>query len=444
MTSTHDTTHPTDLSNSIDQPGAPMDHHDDQPHEADEEREPTAAERLAWRRDAVFAGDDALDPDMFPAMKNLSAAFMYDAIPRAIEPTVPEFATLTLDPGLGSDENTKALVAVSEWNTVWEAGQFRRRLFDMDELPKPMADIADLGDINITFLPRTRSRYFEHAPLLHLLPVSTLERYGLPAMRTGIWPFIADYAGIDDLLPDDFETRLSHAWAWTIWRHLNAGSKMAAFTQSDPIKLLAHNLDFWVPAVTATIQDRLRTFDTVDKGIDPDLVGASVTLEDGSVLPGAIIGQPRMGGPLWLGEEEAAKAVMETVDNADTTGRLRDIIDTVRSHRAEDDFSDHWSYAREDFERKLHGKRRKVKVSFIEVPDTTPVQSPESEVIGNLVTNDFLAMLDARNRQIVILLNSGYTSNTEIAGILGYANHSAISKRLDAIRASAAQFFDQS
>ena len=51
-------------------------------------------------------------------------------------------------------------------------------------------------------------------------------------------------------------------------------------------------------------------------------------------------------------------------------------------------------------------------------------------MLGHLVTSDFLAMLDARNRQIVVLLQSGMTSKTEIADVLGYANHSAISKRL--------------
>jgi len=52
-------------------------------------------------------------------------------------------------------------------------------------------------------------------------------------------------------------------------------------------------------------------------------------------------------------------------------------------------------------------------------------------------------MLDVRNRQIVVLLNSGAT-RTEIAEILGYANHSAISKRLSQIRATAEAFFYQS
>ncbi len=89
----------------------------------------------------------------------------------------------------------------------------------------------------------------------------------------------------------------------------------------------------------------------------------------------------------------------------------------------------------------LYSKRSKVAVKFVELPDTIPVQGPESEVLGRVVTNDFLAILDARNRQIVVLLNSGVTSRTEIAQILGYANHSAVSKRLDRIRRQAADFF---
>jgi hypothetical protein len=50
-------------------------------------------------------------------------------------------------------------------------------------------------------------------------------------------------------------------------------------------------------------------------------------------------------------------------------------------------------------------------------------------------------VLDARNRQIVVLLNSGVTNRTEIAELLGYANHSAVSKRIVQIRRVAAAFF---
>jgi hypothetical protein len=410
----------------------------------DDDREPTAAELLAWRRDDAFVPDDQSTPDLYPSLYNMSAAFMFGAVVRPMEPDQPEHVALPLDPGLGSDENTKAVVAVAKWNMLWEAGQFRRRFFNENELPEAMAAIADLGDVNVNFVPRTRSRYYEYAPLLHLLPKQTLEYFGLPALRRGAWPFLAHYNDVDEFLPEDFESRLSRAWAYRVWRQLESGSKMNSFTRDDPIKLLAHNLDFWMPALTATIQDRLREFPEVDKGKDPSELGVPVTLEDGSTLPGAITGRPRMGGTVWAGEEEAGLVVEDTVEHADQTGRLRDIMDAVRSHRIEDDFSDRWSFAREDFERKLHGRRRRVKVAFVEIPDTNPVQGPESEVVGNLVTNDFLGLLDVRNQQIVVLLNSGYTSQTEIADILGYANHSAVAKRLARIRIAARDYFDQS
>ena len=67
------------------------------------------------------------------------------------------------------------------------------------------------------------------------------------------------------------------------------------------------------------------------------------------------------------------------------------------------------------------------------------MQGPESEIVGNMVTNDFLALLDVKERQIVVCLNSGITKLTEIAQILGYANHSPVSKKLTRIRHLAEQ-----
>jgi hypothetical protein len=43
-------------------------------------------------------------------------------------------------------------------------------------------------------------------------------------------------------------------------------------------------------------------------------------LDDGSVLSVALTGNPRMGGRVWLGEDDAHDAVVETVEAADGTG----------------------------------------------------------------------------------------------------------------------------
>lgn len=398
----------------------------------DDEREPTATEMEVWQRENTFLPADEATPDAFPSLYNMSAGMVYGGVIRPVQPEPPDYVAIRMD---YSDLEIAGMVG--RWNMLWEAGQFRRRFFSEDEMPAPIAKLADIGDINMILVPRTESRYFEYEPLYHLLAKPTLDRFGLPLLRRGHWPFLADYSNVDRFLAPNFGERLAKAWAWTVWPHLNSGSRLSAFSRDDPIRLLAHNLDFWVPPVTDVIQETLRTFPEVDKG----RVAEPVTLVDGSVLEGAVTGNPRKGGPIWMGEEDAAEVVAETVEAADSTGRLRDIIDAVRSHRVADDFSSQWSYAREDFERKLHRKRSKVAVRFVELTDNIPVQSPESEVLGRIVTSDFLALLDSQQREIVVLLSSGYRQH-EIAELLGFANHSPISKRLAHIRRQAERYLD--
>lgn len=363
-----------------------------------------------WDPNDMFLPAGEATTDEFPELHNMSARFMYKGVVRRVEPAPPEYVAIRMDPS-----SNHLVAAVAQWNLIWEAAQFRRRFFALESLPEPMGRIADLGDVNITYVPRTVSRYYEYAPLVHLVAEASGGHVRSACDASGPVALHGYYMDVDVVLPRDFATRLERAWAWMVWPHLVSGSKMMAFSRDDPIRLLAHNLDFWVPAVTATIQDRLRDFPEIDEG----MAETPVLLTDGSVLPGATGGNTRTGGSVWVGEDDARVALLETIDAADRDGRLRGILDAVRSHRIEDDFSDHWSYAREDFERKLHGKRRKVKVTFVELPDTVPVQGPESEVVGNVVTNDFLALLDDRNREIVVLLASGMTSKTEIADVLG-------------------------
>lgn len=326
-----------------------------------------ASEDTQWRRDEVLLPEIKAGPDTFPRMHNLSAGFLVKAIVRPMVPEPPSYVALEelAEPKL------ETVGAVAQWNMLWEAAQYRRRYFDMDDLPAQMAQVADLGDVNVVFVPRTPSRYHEYAALVHLLPRRTLARSGMPLLRGGQWPFVADYAGIDDYLPVDFERRLAGAWARTVWPHLVSGSAINAFSDDDPIRLLAHNLDFWIPAVTEMTQARLLEFPVVEKDPLPDVV----LLEDGGVLEAAIPGHPRMGGDIWCGKDDAHLAVAETIEAADRTGQLRGILDAVRSHRVTDDFSRHWSFAREDFERRLYRKRNKISICFVELTDTIPVRN---------------------------------------------------------------------
>ncbi|WP_233438411.1 sigma-70 family RNA polymerase sigma factor [Actinokineospora spheciospongiae] len=389
----------------------------------------------ALRREDLLEDPERATPDEYPRLWNLSAGSLFRAVIRARDPKPPEYVTV---PVVAAD-SLELAGAISQWNLLWEAAQYRGLLVGADELPVELRRVAGSGDANVMFIPRTRTRYHEYAPLFHLLPRRAVERHGLPLLGSGQWPFLAESSSVDRYLPADFEARLSRAWAATVWRHLMPGSPISGFTPVDPIRLLAHNLDFWLPPITRVMQEILRGLPVVDNGVP----AVPLPLADGTLTDDVVLANPRVGADLWRGEEDAAETVVRTVEAADHDGRLRGILEAVRANRVEDDFSERWTFAREDFERKLYRKRSKVKVRFVELTDTIPVQGPETEVEDRVVFGDFMALLDERDRQVVVLLRSGYTNLTEVAGILGYRGHSPVSKRLKRIREQAARFFDE-
>jgi hypothetical protein len=286
----------------------------------------TGDQELSEAEIEAFEREDALeDPwvsaDQYPRLGNVSAGFMYRAVIRALEPSPPEYVTVSLPDGW-HQSSVELAVAVAQWNMLWEAAQFRRRFFSEEQLPPQMREVADRGDVNVVFVPRTASRYYEYAPLFHLLPRSTVKRHGLPLLRGGQWPYLAEGSWVGRYIPADFETRLERAWAQAVWRHLVSGSPLRAFSRSDPIRLLAHNLDFWLPPVTAVIQEILQDLPVVDKGVTE----GPPPLTDGTVLEGAVMANPRMGTDLWRGEAMAAEVLRWTVEEADANGQLRGIL----------------------------------------------------------------------------------------------------------------------
>jgi hypothetical protein len=94
------------------------------------------------------------------------------------------------------------------------------------------------------------------------------------------------------------------------------------------------------PPVTEVMEDEMRTWPTVDNGIKQ----GPVPLNNGSFLDGATTANPRVGSDIWAGEDQAAEFVKWTVEAADKDGRLRGILDAVRSHRIKDDFTNRWTY----------------------------------------------------------------------------------------------------
>jgi hypothetical protein len=86
-----------------------------------------------FERGEVFEDPGRLSADQYPRVRNVSAGHFYKRVPRALAPVLPEYVTVPV-PGAYSD-STELLVAMAKWNLLWEAAQFRRRVFAEDELP---------------------------------------------------------------------------------------------------------------------------------------------------------------------------------------------------------------------------------------------------------------------------------------------------------------------
>jgi hypothetical protein len=204
-------------------------------------------------------------------------------------------------------------------------------------------------------------------------------------------PFWAELTDPDPYLPADFHRHLIRAWGATVWRHLMPSSPIFGFTKDDPIRILAHNLDFWIPAVSEAMEHEMRTWPIVDTGITP----GPVRLSNGEILEGATIGGPRKGS---------------------TSSRVNTKLPSS-----------------------LIAPSR---------PPTTRVVyatfSTRCDPTGLTTTSPTDGRTRPRDREGVVVLRNGATTLTEVSEILGYSNHSAVSKRLARIRDQAARFFNES
>lgn len=382
-------------------------------------------------REDEFIKFNEIDRNEYPCLQNLSSAFFFKYLPVPKSTGNPEFVYLKQKDN-SSDSYHELSGLTSMWNQAWESGHLRYELFK-DDLPSNFKWLSKYSDRNIYFIPyNNKNNFYAYQHILDLIPAKTRAQNGLPLLKKGVWPSALDRWYINEILPDSFDEKLSKAFAFHLWPLLNNSSKITSFNENDPIKVLAHNLNFWIPYLNIAIENELRTFPRLSPENEEEkneLI--KYTKESSSNVE---ILKPRKGGMIWYGENEAWNFTKKLVDIADKDGKLREIIDIIKSNRVHDDFSEIWSYEKEDFERKIYKKRNKYKVSFIEIDNTLPIQGPNSEIIDNLVWEDFMALLDPKEKQIVICIKNGQSKMTEISKTLGYANHSPVSKSLKKIR----------
>jgi hypothetical protein len=384
-----------------------------------------------------LARPDELNAADYPHLCNLSAGMLtwqFIPVPRQ-PPSPPEYVHIPLAPDfpMGDEAALKKFLLVTRWNAAWEAGPMRLGMFDEEEVPEDLRWLEDHEGSDIRLVPDGNAHpYAAYTPLFHLLPLATLKRFGLPPLNRGLWPTTSAPWDLQKrkALPGDFRERLSSAVAYHLWPHLNS-ERPSSFGKTEPITLLANSLDYWLPYLDIVAQERMKALGRVPPNEEEQQFLDNVRAKND---PRFVPEMPLYGGDVWRGEEDVKEVTQDLVECADRFGKLRAIIDAVKSHRIEDDFSDRWSWAKEDLERKLYRKRSKVKVTLVELHDTIPVHGPDAELHAEQLWQDLMALCDKRERRVVVCLRSGTTRVGDIARELGYANHSPVSKALDEIR----------
>lgn len=383
----------------------------------------------------------ALDPAEFPALHNISAAFMQRLVlVPTVRPRRREYVHVPVRTG-DHEHRGSAVGFFAQWGMNWESGAYRVSYFDPDELrryvPERLAARLEKEQegFELHLVPSDPGgRNYAYDSLYHLLPLRTLRKFRLPVRERGAWPSFPDFRPNGSASET---ARLRTAFAHHVWPLLSPKSKLRSFSTTDSLKLLAHDLDFWFPHLDRVIEDRLRCLDRCANDKDDyqhETIEADRARIQPALPPGVEIQRPRKGCELWFGEEAAWEVTQDLVEEADAAGNLRAIIDVIRSGREHDDFSAHWSPAKEDFERKLYRKRSRVRVSFVELHDTTAVHGPDAQVVDSLLWKSLLALVEPRERRVVVCLRSGITQVGDIAAELGYKNHSPVSKALARIR----------
>ncbi len=385
----------------------------------------------------------SVDVSEYPHLTNFPAGAFYKCLPIPTKRKPPEFVLFN-PPTRESGRYWEVAVPLSEWNMAWESGQDRINLF-WDRLPTELQWLQRFDECNLYVLPSGKGmEYYTYGPLYELLPARIKERHRLLLFNRTNWPFIADHNRIyiEAFMKGDVERRLSRAFASHIWPLLSSSNRVnpiGSFTKDDPLKLLAHDLKFWLPAVYRVCEDRVLSWEPRPPHDAQEEEHIRILREQ---HPELNIQPPSWGGSLWRGEDDAWEATQELVDYADSNGQIRGIVDAIKSNRVQDDFTDRiWSRAKEDFERKLYHKRNKVRVRFVEVDDAIPIHNPSADIHENLLWDGFMSLLNHKEKEVIVCLRKGLSQHLEISAELGYAGHSSVTKLLARIRKKAETYF---
>ena len=257
----------------------------------------------------------------------------------------------------------------------------------------------------------------EYIPAYLFLPAAILDRCPQePHLPRTVASYFHDWNVISVVESDLFTELIIDGYAYLVWPYLGVPGYMENYSGFDPVYIIAHSPAFWVQALQ-------------DEGVIPmveDLMRS---------------GQSEI---MWCpSEAEVSYYLEQIIPIAMERYGLYDVIETAKEMRCPEDYDFRRSHARTDFIRKWYHTRtkhaefsldawnekrwRQYETQGIDIPDTG--QDMEGAAITQADAERFMADLPEKDRQILRLRLEGYTLE-EIAGRLGYKNHSGVLKRI--------------
>jgi len=213
-----------------------------------------------------------------------------------------------------------------------------------------------------------------------------------------------------------FQVMLLDIWGWMMWQSLGIRGGVDNYSKNDPFVQMVFMIPMW-----AWLIDEM--------GITTDYLAS---LAPGTEIP-------------FLTMEQAAHNCDQIAKRFwnHPTLKMREVWEVVKNHRDHKDYSHQASHVKMDFHRQYYHTRAKTKTVPIigaygedgeeEIIHAPYTQNEYAEVETKIWFQGFLDLLNEKDRQIIRLLEQGYTQE-EIGKILGYSNHSGVTKRIKYIR----------
>jgi hypothetical protein len=328
---------------------------------------------------------------------------------------------------------------IHDWNSSQRAG-FLRSGETIEGLKAYIPFLEERRNPNMVLVPTYAGTSELDVMLASLLPDALLDRYEIERRRPNLNLSFFHH----DVSPS-YGWQARSAFAQHIWTRLAPRARLgeSAFAPNSPLRLLAGDTRFWAHRIYRLALDRRDTYFEPtthdDKGWKPiedlrKLILAEVPEDERHLFK---VERPLMGGTIWEESNPAERedVLQAAIDGDDVMESLEPVIDLLHRHRTHEDFSDRHSWIKEDFERSFYSKRARLKVDLVETIDDAPAYDLEpSEPYEQVLFRDVIAMLDQKERRLMIALRMGKNAST-IARESGLRGHASVSRRIAALKA---------